>query len=104
MKREFKISKHINPEIKVGDKVKIFDGSALTCSDKPNAYIIIPNSYPEITGINEALMHIEGEVLDLNQNTVCSAPIESYYLQDATIRLGDAKFRTCTAFLIKINP
>lgn len=98
-KKSFIIREYINTEIKVGDKVKFWDGSGISC-DKSNKdiYIVIP--YKELTRSGSKLMDIEGEVVEVGiKNRVISGSVDTAYLQDITVRLGSGLFRTCSKFV-----
>ena len=102
MKKSYKLSRHINSEIKVGDRIKIVDGSGLTSFKEIDVYIIY--SYLELTGSELKLKEIEGTVLETNIDNFIH-PIHSLelaYLQDIVIELGNAKFRTSSNFIRKI--
>ena len=62
-KRSFKIKKLINKNIKVGDTVKIVDGSGISLKNNYNKKIYIVNYYPELTGSNSNLKDINATVL-----------------------------------------
>lgn len=101
MKQSYRLLREINPKIKVGDKIKIFDGSGLTSFKDKKVYIIF--SYFDLTGLYEPLKDIEGTVLEVNvDDFVCTSHFETAYLQDVVIELGNAKFRTMSNFIQKV--
>jgi len=96
-----RIKKYIDPTIKVGDKIKIIDGSGLTVESGKKVYIVYP--YFEITKSNLNLQAIDGEVVETNiNNYVSEGAVETCYLQDIIIKLGEGTFRTCSEFVKKV--
>jgi len=101
MKKSFKLKTYINNNIKIGDKIKIIDGSGLssTMSDDNKDYYII-FSYPDYTKSNLNLKEIIGTVVQTNITDYILISNNDYaYLQDIVIELGEGRFRTCSAFL-----
>ena len=108
-KLTYTIRKFINPDIKVGDRIYVIDGSGFTIvtdevdENKIDSYFII-NSYPHITGIDEVLCKIIGTVVEINiTDKICPRGTINCYLQDIVVSLGNAKFRTCSDFVKKIK-
>jgi len=102
MKRSITIQNRINPEIKVGDYVKLFDGSALSCdkhdNDKRPLYIV--NSYRELTGMSIIIKDIPALVISTGiTNKVCDTGDNLLYLQDIVVKIGNADFRTCSGLV-----
>jgi hypothetical protein len=97
-KRSLKLVKYKNPQIKVGDKIKLIDGSALShITEKGDFYII--HSYRKLTGSDLPLEDIVGEVVKTNvKNHGCFGAFD-IYVQDIVVKLGKAKFRTCSQFV-----
>jgi hypothetical protein len=94
-KASLKLKKYINPQIKVGDKVKLIDGSALSHIKLKGDFYIV-DSYPEITGEDALLKDIVGEVVKTKvKNSGCFGAFD-IYVQDIVVKLGKAKFRTCS--------
>lgn len=92
----------IDHSIKVGDKVRITDGSALTC-DESDSDVYIVYAYPKLTGSIEKLKDIEGTVIATSiNNRVCSGACDTIYLQDCIVQLGDAVFNTASGLLTKV--
>ena len=102
--RQYIFKTFINPNIKVGDKVRICDGSGLTRElDDDNHYYII-NSYSHITKTDKNLKEIIATVVAININDSISITHAGFArLQDIIIQLGDAKFRTCSQFVIQCD-
>ena len=96
------IRKFINPDIKAGDKVMIVDGSAFTPLNfiEENYYIV--DAYPKITGSEKIIKDIEGEVIFTNLTDNVTSGVDSVYLQDCIIQLGNGLFRTASQFLKKV--
>lgn len=93
------INERINPKVKEGDIVRLIDGSGLSCVDSDSDFYIV-YSYPEVTGINEQLKHIDAEVLKIGVEDRCVCGSGDWaYKQDIVIKIGSAKFRTCSGFV-----
>jgi len=97
-KSSLKLVKYKNPQIKVGDKIKLIDGSALShITEKGDFYII--HSYRKLTGSDLSLEDIVGKVVKTNvKNRGCFGAFD-IYVQDIVVKLGKAKFRTCSQFV-----
>lgn len=103
-KQTFTLKKHINPDIKAGDKIIVFDGSGFTPLYHTEEEYYIVCSYPKITGIDAKIKDIIGEVIYTNvENSICMGCLGSVYQQDIIIQLGDGLFRTCSNFVKKHN-
>jgi hypothetical protein len=84
----------INTSIKIGDKVKVYDGSSLSAiGHDEEVYIVYP--YPAITGSKSKLQDMIGTVVEINRPYYCSACFNNkLYRCDLVIQLGEGKFRT----------
>jgi len=104
-KQTFTLKKHINSEIKAGDKIVVWDGSGFTPLDHTEEELYIVCSYPELTGIENKIQNIVGEVIYTGiQNNICMGCLGTVYQQDIVIQLGDGLFRTCSDFVRKYDP
>ncbi len=106
-KHSYKITQHINKSINVKDKVKLIDGSGLSLNckwDSPfakNYYIVY--DYPEITGLSTNLKNCIAEVIKTNITDIgLPGACNTFRIQDIIIKIGNAEFRTCSQFVIKI--
>ena len=103
----YTLKSNINPDIKVGDKVNLIDGSGLTLNidqyyHKAKQYFIV-NSYPEATGLNETLKDCEATVIKTGiVDKISLGCIYWAYIQDVLIKVGNVEFRTCSQFVTKI--
>ena len=110
MKHSCTIRVEINPNIKVGDKVFLIDGSGLTLvkeddSEDANEYYII-FSYPDKTGSKLLLQSIEAKVIEVNVRDKISHRVDTLMnplLQDIVVKVGDAEFRTCSKLVKKVK-
>lgn len=91
----------INPSIKVGDKIRIHDGSSITSVEfyPENIYIVFP--YPAITGLHQDLKFIDGEVVEvgITNRFIPHDLCKCLYPQDIVIKLGKGLFRTSSAMV-----
>jgi len=100
------IKHYIDPTIKVGDIVRLIDGSALTHEEK-KCHIVF--SYPKLTGIHKKLKFIDCIVLKVNiTNKIAIDPsftrnTKIVYLQDIKIKCGNAVFRTSSGMVSKVE-
>lgn len=102
MKKQFIISKHINPEIKKGDKVRLIDGSGLTCAKEYKEQICIVFPYEEITGSKLPLRELTFTVTRTGiKDLVCSGVLGTVYLQDIELEYNGVKFYNCSKFVSK---
>ena len=102
MKKEsFKIKKLINPSIKIGDVVKLVDGSGLTC-DKIQ-YPIIIRAYPDVLESTRCIKNLIAIVVGINQEYVTNSFYDQVYLQDISITINGILFRTASQFVVKVN-
>jgi len=107
-KQFYKIIREVNKDIKVGDTVKLIDGSGLSNIDNPEKEYYIVFSYPDLTGIiRTALGQIECVVLETGITDIITSPNnfvkDSYcYGVDIRIKVGNTEFYTCSKFVKKI--
>lgn len=96
-----KIKRCINPDIKVGDIVRVWDGSGLSCDkSEEQIYIILP--YFNLTGSSEALKYLDFTVTKTNQSDhIVLGVLDNCYLQDVAIEYNGVEFRCCSSFLTK---
>lgn len=100
MKQSIKLVVLKNPQIKIGDRVYLRDGSGVTPVTS-NEEVYIVNAYPHLTGRDEKLMDMIGVVVAINVcEYVCRAGFnDNLYLQDVVVCLGEGLFRTCSEFV-----
>ena len=104
MKKQIEIFSHINPSVKVGDKVKLIDGSGLTPKNKYHKDIYIVYQYPDITGSQKMLKELVFTVTKTNiTNLVCTSSLDGVYLQDIEIEFDGHIFYTCSEFVSILN-
>lgn len=97
METENKIRQHLQPDINVGDKVIIWDGSYLTCETYPNEFFLIVSSYPEKLESEEKLKHLLGEVIKTNVTTnLTESFVDGIYQQDIQVSINGVIFNTCS--------
>lgn len=103
-KKSYIVSEWSYPEeknFKVGDTVRIIDGSALTC-DKSETDIYIVFSYPELTGNDTELKQLDFKIKQLGiNNHFCGGVGNKIYRQDALIEYNGVEFRTNSQALFK---
>jgi hypothetical protein len=105
-KSAYKIGRHVDPTIKVGNIVTIIDGSGLSPMEEyyKNCYIV--DAYPDLTGSDLNLMAIHGEVTNVGISDIVTDMdnnLSSCYGVDITVKLGNAEFYTCSKFVTKIK-
>jgi hypothetical protein len=100
---ELHLRRCINKDIKVGDTVKIVDGSGLTHNGK-RKYIY--SSYESATKSKLPLSEMYFKVVETNVEDKISetANPKTFYLQDLAIEFNGEVFRTCSAFVKKDGP
>jgi hypothetical protein len=100
---ELHLRKWINKDIKIGDTVKIVDGSGLTHNGK-RKYIY--SSYESATKSKLPLSEMYFKVVETNVEDKISetANPKTFYLQDLAIEFKGVVFRTCSAFVKESNP
>lgn len=88
---------HVNPKIKVGDTVRMTDGSGCTDIDGDKKYIVF--AYEHSRPIKE----LTGKVKKINQCSLCSATISNaYYVQDIIIEIDGILYRNCSNFVKRV--
>lgn len=106
-KNSYTIHNTINPIFKVGDKVYVYDGSAITAHEynETNKNIYIICAYPELTGSQSILRKIEAIVTEINiKDRVSVGSCGFVYLQDIVLKIGNAKFRTNSSMITANSP
>lgn len=99
MKKSFQIKRCINTDIEKGDKVFLTDGSALSCIEDNDGEYYIVMAYLSITGKEEQLKDILCEVIEVGvTDFICPGYLKAY-MQDIVVQVGNAMFRTCSAFV-----
>lgn len=101
MGKSLKIERYINPDIKVGDKVRIKDGSALHCITYPDRSFIIHNPYEEVFGVPDPMWDLPFTVVEANvEDYIDTFEIcNTAYLQDIVVEYNGVQFRTCSKFV-----
>jgi hypothetical protein len=107
-KCSYKIVSYIDPNIRVGEMVRLVDGSGLSLKSDdsitfPNKNYYIVDSYPEVTGIDKVLSKIDAKVVEIGINDYVVIGVSSVYVQDIIIQIGEAQFRTCSQFVRNIR-
>ena len=92
--------KRVNPNIKVGDTVRINDSLGLSTVDGRDSFDL-NKSYPGVTGYTVNLCTLTGVVLEVGITNVVST--HNLFL-DVRIKLGNTVFFTCSEFLNKLSP
>lgn len=88
-------------ELKVGDKVRIYDGSALSI-DGQTTDIHVPFAYPELTGTDTILKEIECTVLEVGvKDKFVKGVLQYIYQQDVKLKVGNAVAYTASGALVK---
>ena len=100
-KKSFKIRKLINPSIKIGDVVKLVDGSGLTCDEIQ--YPIIVRDYPDVLESTRRIENLIAIVVGIGQEYVTNPSYDEVYLQDISITINGILFRTASQFVAKVN-
>lgn len=102
MKKSFIIKKRINPDIKVGDYVRVIAGSSFSSVLEPLRTLYVVNPYSELTGVGSVIHDIIGHVVEVKiDDAVLHSPIDSLYLQDIVVQLGKGLFRVASKHVIK---
>jgi len=97
MKKTLNLKRYQNLEIKVGDRVCLIDGSALSCEESGSTEVIIIMAYPELTHRSETLKNIIGEVVEVGvTDKIVLGVCGNCYLQDIVVKIGDGVFRTAS--------
>lgn len=94
MKNQLKLRHLKEKTLKVGDIVRITDGSSLTAANyEDEVYIIFP--YEKLTGREDKLKDINGVVIEIGvKGLFCKGSIGYIYSQDIAITLGTGIFYT----------
>ena len=104
MSKSIKVNRVFSKEgLKVGDKVRVIDGSSLT-SFKTKRGVSIIETYEELTGINETLGSLIGTVtrVGVKDRIEQEHNFDAYY-QDLVIKIGSGKFRTASGMVAKLS-
>ena len=103
MKKSFELFTYVDKKIKIGDRVKLIDGSALSLkegesySNNEDHYIVF--EYPKL-GFDLPLKEYLFVVLETNiKNRVGGGGNEFKYLQDIIVECNGIKFRTASKFV-----
>jgi hypothetical protein len=101
-KETYRLQRIINDDIKVGDLVKLIDGSALTC-DKIERPIIV-RSYENVLGSVLDLKLLTFKVIRTNiDNAIVYGVLDICYLQDIEVEYNNVVFRTASSLVTKIK-
>lgn len=94
MKKQFKIYELKPKSILIGDKVRLIDGSSLTCEELPNKEVYIVCSY-EGTNSGKPLKELDAEVVETNiEGLYCEGAMGTLFKQDIKIKIGSLHFYT----------
>lgn len=94
MKKQFKIYELKPKSLLIGDKVRLIDGSSLTCEQNPVKEHYIIYSY-EGVGSNEPLKELDAEVIETNiEGLYCEGVMDTLFKQDIKIKIGSLYFFT----------
>lgn len=101
MGKNLKIERNIDTNIKVGDKVRFRDGSALHCITHPDRSFIIHNPYEEVFGVPDPMWDLPFTVVETNvEDYIDTFEIcNTAYLQDIVVEYNGVQFRTCSKFV-----
>lgn len=103
VKRQFKVRELETKHFSLGDKVKLIDGSSLTCYDQSRDVYII-HAYKDITGLNEILKYCTAEVIHNNISDLFAEGILGFiYKQDVCIKIGEGIFYTSSAHIVSVE-
>lgn len=107
MKKSFELFTYVDEKIKIGDRVKLFDGSALSLkedeqySNNEDHHIVF--GYPNL-GFDLPLKEYSFVVLETNiKNRVGGGSDDFKYLQDIIVECNGIKFRTASKFVKQFN-
>ncbi len=103
MKKVRQLRKHFDTSIKVGDKVKLRDGSGLSVKDKDDMYVVIICSYHTLTGSLQPLKDLTATVIEVGLEDTVSITDHSAYIQDIIIDINGCKFRTPSEFVYNVE-
>lgn len=94
MKRQLKIYELKPKTLLVGDKVRLIDGSSLTCEQHPDKEHYIVFNY-EGTGSGKPLKELDAEVIETNiEGLYCEGAMGTLFKQDIKIKIGSLHFYT----------
>ena len=103
-KQSYEIKHYVNDNIKIGDLVKIVDGSRLTIDSHVYNLKTI-DSYPDLFNTKKRIESIIFKVVQTNVNT--NVYIHHFarvvYMQDIVIEYNGVQLRTCSKFVKLIN-
>lgn len=98
----------IDKSIKVGDIVRLWDGSSIGIDNHKPVYII--NAYPELTGSEEILKNLDAIVVQTNikdkvhyDSVMAGLSNPIVFLQDIIIKIGNTEFRTASNMVRKVT-
>ena len=104
MKQSIRINLNRNQDIKLGDTVRLCDGSSLANRDIDNRFNIV-SSYESVTGLKSELKHCDAEVIEVGVYDQVSVDgfLNSGYLQDIVIQIGKSFFRTSSRHVMPVQ-
>jgi len=93
------------PDLQVGDKVYLCDGSSLACLSHEVDWPMIIKAYPEITGSHKHLKDCQAKIISMNNTEYVSlGSCNQVYMLDTYILIGNSLWATCSKFLTKDTP
>lgn len=94
MKKQLKVYELKPKTLIVGNKVKLVDGSSLTCEQHPYKEHYIVLNY-EGTESGKPLKELDAEVVETNiEGLYCMGVVDNLYKQDVKIKIGSLYFYT----------
>lgn len=95
MRKTFRIDRNIDPEVKVGDRIKLTSDETLTHLAYQDMQFDLLRKYPML-GLHEALEDIEGVVTHTGITDFAVMRDDKYvtYTQDIIVSIGSHMFRT----------
>lgn len=104
MKKTFTIRVYKDNNLKVGDKVRLVDGSGFTSIEDNTREVYIVVAYPNLTGSDVVLKELVAEVTEINiTDKVCKGVLDNVYLQDIVVKIGEGFFRTSSGMVKSIK-
>jgi len=103
MKNTRKLLKCFNPSIKIGDKVRLKDGSGLSVKNNDDMYVVIVCSYHSLTDSFQPLKDLTATVVEVGLEETVLITDHSAYVQDIIIDINGCKFRTPSDFVYLEN-
>lgn len=103
------IKNYINPNIEIGDTVRVWDGSTFSIKNttKHTKSLHIVYAYPELTGSNKPIKELVAIVVKTNvknKGIVFSTGASwLIYRQDIVLLIGKTKFRCASKFVNKVK-